>query len=64
MIRGGKRARPYVAPRELPGAAIYFLSDAAGYTTGQYLAMDGHTTKVEGLTVDIAVHRGEYGQVG
>jgi NAD(P)-dependent dehydrogenase (short-subunit alcohol dehydrogenase family) len=31
----------YGDPRELVGAAQYFLSDAAGYTTGQYLAVDG-----------------------
>ena len=31
----------YGALRELLGATVYFLSDAAGYTTGQYLAIDG-----------------------
>lgn len=31
----------YGALRELLGAVVYFLSDAAGYTTGQYLAIDG-----------------------
>ena len=31
----------YGALRELLGATVYFLSDEAGYTTGQYLAIDG-----------------------
>ena len=31
----------YGDPRELVGAVQFFLSDAAGYTTGQYLAIDG-----------------------
>lgn len=31
----------YGALRELLGAAVFFLSDEAGYTTGQYLAIDG-----------------------
>jgi len=31
----------YGALRELLGATVYFLSDDAGYTTGQYLAIDG-----------------------
>ena len=31
----------YGALRELLGATVYFLSDEAGYTTGQYLAVDG-----------------------
>ncbi|HET6157370.1 MAG TPA: SDR family oxidoreductase [Dongiaceae bacterium] len=31
----------YGVLRELLGATIYFLSDEAGYTTGQYLAIDG-----------------------
>jgi NAD(P)-dependent dehydrogenase (short-subunit alcohol dehydrogenase family) len=34
-------ARRYGALRELLGATVYFLSDEAGYTTGQYLAIDG-----------------------
>jgi NAD(P)-dependent dehydrogenase (short-subunit alcohol dehydrogenase family) len=31
----------YGALRELLGATVFFLSDEAGYTTGQYLAIDG-----------------------
>ena len=31
----------YGALRELLGATVYFLSNEAGYTTGQYLAIDG-----------------------
>jgi NAD(P)-dependent dehydrogenase (short-subunit alcohol dehydrogenase family) len=31
----------YGEPAELAGAAQFFLADAAGYTTGQYLAIDG-----------------------
>jgi NAD(P)-dependent dehydrogenase (short-subunit alcohol dehydrogenase family) len=31
----------YGALRELLGATVYFLSDEAAYTTGQYLAVDG-----------------------
>jgi NAD(P)-dependent dehydrogenase (short-subunit alcohol dehydrogenase family) len=31
----------YGALRELLGATVYFLSDEAAYTTGQYLAIDG-----------------------
>jgi len=31
----------YGEPMELVGAVQYFLSDAASYTTGQYLAIDG-----------------------
>jgi NAD(P)-dependent dehydrogenase (short-subunit alcohol dehydrogenase family) len=31
----------YGALRELLGAAVYFLSDEAAYTTGQYLTIDG-----------------------
>ena len=31
----------YGALRELLGATVYFLSDEAGYTTGQYFAIDG-----------------------
>ncbi len=31
----------YGRPEELAGAAQFFLSDAAGYATGQYLAIDG-----------------------
>jgi NAD(P)-dependent dehydrogenase (short-subunit alcohol dehydrogenase family) len=34
-------AARYGALRELLGAAVYFLSDEAAYTTGQYLAIDG-----------------------
>lgn len=33
-------------PRELLGAIIYFLSDAASFTTGQVLAIDGGYTTV------------------
>ena len=31
----------YGALRDLLGATVFFLSDEAGYTTGQYLAIDG-----------------------
>jgi NAD(P)-dependent dehydrogenase (short-subunit alcohol dehydrogenase family) len=34
-------ASRYGALRELLGATVYFLSDEAAYTTGQYLAIDG-----------------------
>ncbi len=34
-------ARRYGALRELLGGTVYFLSDEAAYTTGQYLAIDG-----------------------
>ena len=50
-IHGAPKTKAKVAPRilasrygarwELLGAAVYFLSDEAAYTTGQYLALDG-----------------------
>lgn len=40
-ILPGIPAGRYGALRELLGATVYFLSDEAGYTTGQYLAIDG-----------------------
>ncbi len=43
-LAGGRMA----SPDDLTGAATYFLSDAAGFTTGQVLAVDGGWSVSEG----------------
>jgi NAD(P)-dependent dehydrogenase (short-subunit alcohol dehydrogenase family) len=40
-IRPRIPAGRYGALREMLGATVYFLSYEAGYTPGQYLAIDG-----------------------
>ena len=43
-LDGGRMARP----ADLDAAAVYFLSDASGFTTGQVLAVDGGWSVSEG----------------
>ena len=47
----------YAEPAEIAGAAVYFASDEAAYTTGQVLAVDGGF-QAAGMIFDIAAERG------